>query len=185
MEEAFSDVRAFHLLAGQAAPETFSVEGGTWSDRPAPGVTEDLRKVADHLRKFHDRFGESARTADHEPSRTAALRARLMLEELAEVLEALADGDLPGVADGLGDLAYVVVGSAVSYGIPLPAVWKEISRANLSKFPLHEECEGAGCDGCGGRGRRVTRDEHGKVEKPAGWTPPDVERALGLRGGAP
>jgi predicted HAD superfamily Cof-like phosphohydrolase len=86
-------------------------------------------------------------------------RVRLILEELAEVAEAQAGGDLEGFADGLVDLAWVTIGSAVEAGIPFDAVWAEVRRANMAK--------------AGG-----TLDASGKLQKPAGWSPPDVKAVL-------
>lgn len=37
------------------------------------------------------------------------------------------------------------------------------------------------CAACGGKGFRVYRDAAGKVTKPPGWVPPDIQGALGLR----
>jgi predicted HAD superfamily Cof-like phosphohydrolase len=48
---------------------------------------------------------------------TAALRAVLIQEELTETVLAMRDGELVGVADGLADLKYVVLGTASVCGI--------------------------------------------------------------------
>jgi predicted HAD superfamily Cof-like phosphohydrolase len=166
MQKATEDVRAFMIAMGQDAP-----------DRPwAHPVTDEL----------------------------TALRARLMAEELAETLAAMAHGDLVEVADGLADLIYVAVGTAVAYGIPLPAVWDEVQRSNMAKCESCTECGGQGftrhteggdsgtgttyarCYPCKGTGRRVYKDEQGKVMKPEGWTPPDIALVLARsRGLAP
>jgi predicted HAD superfamily Cof-like phosphohydrolase len=45
------------------------------------------------------------------------LRARLMLEELGETSIAIHKQDVVEIADGLADLAYVVVGTAVTFGV--------------------------------------------------------------------
>lgn len=44
-------------------------------------------------------------------------------------------GDVVGVADALGDLAYVVYGAALHFGIDLDAVVAEIHRSNMTKTP--------------------------------------------------
>lgn len=91
-----------------------------------------------------------------------ALRSRLMLEELGEVLVAMGEGNMEEVADGLVDLEYVTVGAAITLGIPHEKCWEEVQRANLAKYP----------DG------HVLRDAQGKVQKPPGWTPPDIKGVL-------
>jgi predicted HAD superfamily Cof-like phosphohydrolase len=49
----------------------------------------------------------------------AGLRMRLIMEELSETHKAMLEGDIIETADGLADVKYVVVGTAVSYGIKL------------------------------------------------------------------
>lgn len=61
------------------------------------------------------------------------LRVRLHLEELGELAVCVHQNDLVGVADGLTDLFYVVIGTAVTCGIPIIDRWPEI--------PLGETCE--------------------------------------------
>lgn len=67
------------------------------------------------------------------------------------------------VADALADIIVVCVGMALELGIPLDRVWAEVQRSNLAK---------RAADGS------VRRRPDGKVLKPDGWTPPDIERAL-------
>lgn len=79
-----------------------------------------------------------------------ALRARLMLEELGETLMAMAEGNLPDVADGIADLEYVAVGTAIALGIEHDRVWEAVQASNMDKYPM--------CDTCVGRGH--TAREH-------------------------
>lgn len=65
---------------------------------------------------------------------TKELRIKLMREELQELEHAINNDDIIEVADGLGDLLYVVLGTAVAYGINLPEVFDEIHRSNMTKF---------------------------------------------------
>lgn len=62
-----------------------------------------------------------------------ALRAELMLEELAEVLQALADRDEVELADGIADLLYVTFGTGNQFDIPTLAVFEEVHRSNMTK----------------------------------------------------
>lgn len=70
----------------------------------------------------------SAEKGDHR-----LYRAHLMMEELSEVLLALRRKNDLDLADGLGDLLYVIVGTAVTYGIPIEEVFDEIHRSNMTK----------------------------------------------------
>ena len=71
--------------------------------------------------------------------------------------------DIVEVADAIGDLNYVVEGAALTWGIPSGRVGDEVHRSNMTKaYP----------DG------RFHSNEHGKVIKPATFTPPDIETVL-------
>ncbi|MDX1563818.1 MAG: hypothetical protein R3236_00365 [Phycisphaeraceae bacterium] len=109
---------------------------------------------------FHEKFGCVIGEAPAPPDeKTAELRLRLIAEEHEELKRAHDEGDLPGVADALTDMIYVILGTAISYGIDLRPVWDEVQRANMAKT-------GGG-----------TRDD-GKILKPEGWTPPDIDQVL-------
>lgn len=60
-------------------------------------------------------------------------RLHLLMEELGELAEALNEGDPVAVADALGDIIYVAVGTAATYGIPIAKVCEEIHRSNMTK----------------------------------------------------
>jgi predicted HAD superfamily Cof-like phosphohydrolase len=70
------------------------------------------------------------------------LRVRLMMEELAETVTAMHEGDIPNVADGLADLVYVVIGTALAYGIPFDRIFQDVQRANMTKAPLDRNNKG-------------------------------------------
>ncbi len=93
-----------------------------------------------------------------------ALRQRLLSEELEELRGAIASRSLVGIADGLGDVAYVLYGTAVTFGINLDAVVAEIHRSNMSKLDRN--------------GRPLMRSD-GKVLKGPDYSPPDIAAALG------
>lgn len=60
-------------------------------------------------------------------------RVHLMVEELSEIIMALAYNNEIQLADGLADLQYVLSGTAVTYGMPLQALFEEAHRSNMSK----------------------------------------------------
>lgn len=98
------------------------------------------------------------------PKDRLALRIKLETEEHEELLTAIEDRDMSGVADALADKIYISVGTAVEFGIPLDRVWNEVQRANMAKV-----------DPVSGK---VKKRADGKVLKPEGWTPPDILSAL-------
>lgn len=112
--------------------------------------------VAEFHRKFDIPIGDSPSIP---PEATRQLRVRLIQEEFAELQEAMAAQDLPGVAKELADLLYVVYGTAVSYGVDMDPVFREVHRSNLSKV--------------GGYKR-----EDGKWVKPPTYSPADVKPLL-------
>ena len=74
--------------------------------------------------------------------RTRALRERLIQEEFDELKEAMAKNDLPAIAKEMADLLYVVYGTAVSYGIDMEPVFREVHRSNLSKVGGYKRADG-------------------------------------------
>lgn len=61
------------------------------------------------------------------------MRAHLIAEEAAEAIKGLLEGDHVELLDGLADLAYVTLGAAVAYGLPLEEAVEEVSWSNLTK----------------------------------------------------
>jgi predicted HAD superfamily Cof-like phosphohydrolase len=97
--------------------------------------------------------------------RTRELRVKLIQEELDELKEALAAEDLSAIAKEMADLLYVVYGTAVSYGIDMDPVFREVHRSNMSKV--------------GGYKR-----EDGKWVKPATYSPARIEPIVAEQGEA-
>lgn len=60
-------------------------------------------------------------------------RIHLMLEELHEVCSAMMEQDDVELADALADLLYVVIGTAITYRIPIDRVFEEVHRSNMTK----------------------------------------------------
>ena len=166
MRHLVDDVRTF-MLAGQ--PERVSWEVA----RPTPTPEE-----AAVLREAGAACVEAARGLRAPGATSAGLGGSLLLEELGETLVAMASEDLIETADGLADLVYVAVWTAVAHGIPLARVWDVVQASNLAKFQRCPTCFGTGCGACHRSGRVAVRDAAGKVLKPEGWAPPDVASAL-------
>lgn len=120
--------------------------------------------AAELVRSFHERFGLTMASRPAAPSaELAALRQRLLNEEVAEVGEAAARGSVVEVAHELADVVYVAYGTALTYGIDLDAVIAEVHRANLSKLAPSGEADG-----------KARKGEH--------YRPPDVEGVLRAQG---
>lgn len=113
-------------------------------------------KEQEMVEEFHKAFDLAIRDTPGQVSpETAHLRIKLIEEELTELRDAYANEDLVAIADALGDLLYVVLGAAVSSGIPLGSVFAEIHRSNMSKV--------------GG-----TKNEMGKLIKPPTYSPANL-----------
>ncbi|MCY3955644.1 MAG: hypothetical protein OXF47_06580 [Nitrospira sp.] len=86
------------------------------------------------VREFHREFDIHVAESPSVPDpKTMVLRERLIQEEFDELKEAMKAGDLPAIAKELADLLYVVYGTAVSYGIDMAPVFREVQRSNMSK----------------------------------------------------
>jgi predicted HAD superfamily Cof-like phosphohydrolase len=123
-----------------------------------------MNRIQLQVTEFHKKFGVPVGERPAMPPRARCdLRLKLMYEELWELEEALLDTwqgyDLSAVADALGDLLYVVFGTAVECGIDMQPIVDEIHKSNLTK------------DGGGQRA-------DGKVLKGPGYVAPDIAAVL-------
>lgn len=133
-----------------------------FSVKPYLPPSELARMVA----VFHNAFNlptQAEPTLEEVPRELLALRTALLDEETAEFSDAANRRDLVAMADALADVVYVSFGTAVTLGIDLDAVLREVHRSNMSKL---DEL-----------GRPVLRDD-GKVLKSPRYTPPDVAAVL-------
>ncbi|MEC4891122.1 MAG: MazG nucleotide pyrophosphohydrolase domain-containing protein [Nitrospira sp.] len=95
------------------------------------------------VEEFHRKFEIAIQAAPTEMSdATKGLRIRLIQEEFDELKESMAAGDLAAVAKEMADLLYVVYGTAVSYGIDMDPVFREVHRSNLSKVGGYKRADG-------------------------------------------
>jgi hypothetical protein len=199
MRKAFADVQEFNRVAGRKVGDLRDPKvplGSNWLAMEAISAHGHLMKA---VRIFESTGRYDSNGAIHSLDSVDALlflRARLLCEETAEIVLAIARGDTAETADGLADLIYVVLDAAVAFGIDMGPVWEAVQAANMAKFPRCARCHGSGavdephgdgkapkrvfCPECGGQGlgRVVLRDKGGKVVKPPGWTPPDIAAVL-------
>jgi len=137
-------------------------------DRPTlPGWDEDM---SDRLQRYADSMAELAKDL-HAEARIHGPRAGLLLlrlqllqEELAELAQGMASGDLRGCLDALADLRYVQDGTTLSLGLGTVFMdaFREVHRSNMSKLE---------------HGRPV-KNEAGRVVKGRCYTPPDLQPIL-------
>lgn len=110
--------------------------------------------------EFHEQFDIQVASKPCNPDEiTQTLRARLIQEEFDELQEAMHSKNLPAIAKELADLLYVVYGTAVSLGIDMEPVFKEVHRSNMSKVGGHKR-------------------EDGKWVKPPTYSPANLETIL-------
>ena len=86
-------------------------------------------------------------------------RIHLIAEELSEMFAAINKGDLTKTADGLGDLLYVVIGTAVTYRPPAKEIIEEVCKSNETK-------------------KIRTKNNIRLRDKGRDWKPPDFFKAI-------
>jgi len=127
-------------------------------------VCEDLRvDLRQAVTEFHQVYGLPVRDVPDTRVPEKQLRIDLIAEEFEELQEALAADDVVETADALADLLYVVMGAALTFGVPIDEVVDEVHRSNLSKL---------GEDG------QPIRREDGKILKGPDFFTPDIAGVL-------
>lgn len=123
--------------------------------RAAAGITKEVAVLMNKMQQQLVEFHHDVIPAVDDPK----LRATLIMEESTELCEALLEDDAVEIIDGMCDLIYVVLGTAVAYGIDLEPYFDEVHRTNMLKAsgPLRED---------------------GKRLKPPGWQPPRIDEML-------
>jgi len=93
-----------------------------------------MRVEQEKVRQFMEKIGDVVYDDPTTiPQNEAARRKRFIVEEAEEYETANAAGDIVEVADAIADLAYVVIGAAVSHGIDLQPIFDEVHRSNMTK----------------------------------------------------
>lgn len=84
---------------------------------------------------FHVACGHHIENTPRVPDDEAIenLRFKLFIEEFKELSLAMDRGSILEVADALGDLMYVLYGTAISYGLDMEPLFAEIHRSNMTK----------------------------------------------------
>jgi len=128
--------------------------------------------VEEALVEFHETYGLVINESpigftfeeDEDKTELFQLRSNLVMEEYSEWQAAHEGEDLVELADAICDLVYVLVGTAVSYGIPFDRCFAEVQRSNMSKL--------------GEDGKPIVRETDGKILKGPNFSPPDLHSII-------
>lgn len=151
----FDQVKEFHLAFGHPVhDEPTAIE----IDRAQLRINLILEEVVEYM-------SATIGDADNAEYMNAAIASVLKAMELVKKAQPyeFENPDLVGIADGLGDIGYVVAGAAHEYGIPLNAVNNEIHGSNMTKL--------------GPEGKPIY-NEVGKIMKGPDYRPPNVEEIV-------
>ena len=133
-------------------------------------------KFIEALKEFHGHFGHPTSTDPKDTPeflKRLELRMKLIEEEAQEFYSAgvgcamsVSGGDEEGqrmfmeeMIDGVTDLLYVVLGTAVAFGIPLATAFGRVHASNMSKLD--------------GNGKPICRED-GKILKGPNYFPPEL-----------
>lgn len=96
-----------------------------------------MKTIEQSVKEFHEKYGHFiANKIGIPPQPIKDLRMSLCLEEMNEFITAVIRNDLGEIADGAADLIYVLVGTCISYGIPIDRIFQEVHRSNMTKTPV-------------------------------------------------
>lgn len=124
-----------------------------------PQIPHDDR-VRLRLRLIAEEFFE---LLDASLASTSATKLSIAKENVKEAIKGVLCVDLPELADALADIDYVVEGTRLEFGIDGAPIASEVHATNMAKL-----------------GSSVRSD--GKIQKPEGWSPPDIARLLREQG---
>lgn len=128
------------------------------------------KTTLEQVQIFHETYGLPVKEApDISDAKTNALRVNLLAEEVEELQEALAAGDIVEVLDALTDIQYVLDGAYLSFGLHSVkmAAFEEVQRSNMSKL--------------GEDGKPIVREEDGKILKGPHYFKPDIAQFIGAQ----
>lgn len=129
-------VETFMRKVGGSFPTPISEESKLMSSKlktTAKHLLNMSRGMLEHWKSTNDR---------------RVFRLYLIMEEFGELMLAMSSCDEAAVLDGLADLAYVVIGTAVQFDLPLGEAFDEVHRSNMTKDSA-KECRGESGNGKG------------------------------------
>lgn len=125
------------------------------------------------VKEFHRAFGVPSAEKPTEPTEDlAGLRISLIEEEFNEFIDGhyhrslKHNPNLVEIADAIGDMLYVIYGTADQYGLDADAIFAEVHRSNMSKLdengnPLFHD----GVSGPKGKVKKSARFEEPKLQE--------------------
>jgi predicted HAD superfamily Cof-like phosphohydrolase len=90
------------------------------------------------------------------------LYQKLIVEEFWEFMDGYKKGDKIEELDACMDMIWVILGYCHMRGFDVHGAWNEVARSNLDKI---DRTTG-----------KVIKNESGKVMKPEGWRPPELDK---------
>lgn len=96
----------------------------------------DEPQALNDVAQFHKTFDAPILDNPQIPAKDRCdLRVALLQEEVNELKEAIADGDIVEIADALADIQYVLSGAVLEFGLAskFKALFDEVQRSNMSK----------------------------------------------------
>lgn len=120
----------------------------------------DVYEFNEHIKSVKVPYDSSS---DEDLAKFMLKRIGFMQEELSEIALAASKGAIEDVADGIVDLLYFTIGSAVLLDLPLRDLWNSVHNANMKKV-------------AGVSKRGVEGDAH----KPDDFVAPDIKSILEL-----
>ena len=118
----------------------------------------------DLVLEFHKTYGSNIGDTPRLPSEAERkLRRDLLEEEYKEYIHGEETHDLVEIADALGDMLYIIYGTAVSYGLPINEIFQEIHDSNMSKLDEH--------------GKPIYRED-GKILKGPNYFKPNLAKII-------
>ena len=110
---------------------------------------------------FMQACGQTTHGANHQQS---MMYSDLIEEERKEMMDARLANDEIEEFDAVLDQIVVLIGYGLSRGWPMNEGWAEVVRSNMAKIDP--------------KTGTVLRRADGKILKPEGWTPPDLDSLL-------
>ena len=125
-------------------------------------MKKQVKQVEDFQKAFGAFMGEGP---SFPPLDRCVLRQRLLQEEVLELHEAWSNKDIVEVADAITDCMYILIGTAVEFGLQdkLEDLFDEVHGSNMSKLDEN--------------GKPIYRND-GKVMKGANYYKPDLKKIL-------
>lgn len=122
-----------------------------------------MEKQIQQVLEFYNAFGHPiASNPKYLSEERVIMRHRLLNEEVLELFDAGITGDVSEVADAITDCFYILIGTAIEYGIAdkLTLFFDEVHRSNMSKL--------------GEDGKPIYRED-GKVLKGPNYKKPELK----------